>query len=103
DKLDLHALPRAVRPTFARVLGRTGAPGKREPAPTAAELAAATDDERLAAAAERVLTGTPPAAIRAALGAAIDRADARALFAIVEPTVPIALADARALAVARYV
>jgi hypothetical protein len=99
-KLDLHALPRVVSPTFARLMGVTG---KREAAPTPAELDAATADERFVAAAERVVTGSSPAAVRAALGAALDRADARALLAIVEPTAPIALADARALAVARFV
>jgi tetratricopeptide (TPR) repeat protein len=99
-KLDLHALPRIVRPTFARLMGVVG---KREPAPTQAELDAATADERFVAAAERVVAGNPPAAVRATLGTALDRADARALLAIVEPTMPVATADARARVVARYV
>ncbi|HEX4454408.1 MAG TPA: hypothetical protein VH143_26285 [Kofleriaceae bacterium] len=98
--LDLHALPRLVRPTFARLKGVTG---KREPAPTAAELDAATADERFVAAAERVVIGSSPAAVRAALGESLDRADGRALLAIVEPIVPVAIAEARARAVARYV
>ena len=96
-KLDVHALPRGIRATFARLVG------KREPAPNAAELDHASDDVRLVAAAERALAGAQPSVVRAMLGPTADRADGRALLAVAEPAAPIGVADARALAVARYV
>jgi hypothetical protein len=96
-KLDLHALPKPLRATFARLVG------KREPPPKPDELDHATDDVRLVAAAERVIAGAEPSKIRAMLGGSADSPDARALLAIAEPAAPLGFADARARSIARYV
>src|SRR5262249_13544317 len=61
-RVDIAHLPRPVRPVFARLLGR------QEAGASDGELASASPDARLVAAAERALAGASPESVHVALG-----------------------------------